>query len=206
MLKQLGIVKNKQGKCAQVFEKCFPDALTYAYKSPSQYIKRMWKIYDSCPDTNNNINGKIFEYLIAMVCIREKILPIFLEAKVAFVPNVKYDGLFYSEQLGPICMSLKTSLRERYKQADLEAIALKYVHRRALCYLITMDHVEARRVKDKINCGDVIGLNEVIVATDSEFDDFITEMKSYTLISPGPVDVLESQCLVTAQKVSSFLK
>ena len=72
---------------------------------------------------------------------------------------------------------MKTSLRERYKQADLESIALKYVHRKALSYLITLDEKEANGVKNKIVSGDVIGLDNVIVATNPEFDELILELK-----------------------------
>ena len=43
--------------------------------------------------------------------------------------------------------------RERYKQADLEAIALKYVHRKALSYLVTLEANEAKSVKAKIKSG-----------------------------------------------------
>lgn len=81
--------------------------------------------------------------------------------------------MFYTTERGPICISAKTSLRERYKQADLEAIALKYVHRRALCYLVTLDISEAKKVKEKIKSGDVIGLDKVVVATSDEFNDLI---------------------------------
>jgi hypothetical protein len=49
----------------------------------------------------------------------------------------------------PICISAKTSLRERYKQADFEAIALKYVHRKALSFLVTLEENEAKSVKAK---------------------------------------------------------
>lgn len=81
-----------------------------------------------------------------------------MNAKVAFVPNVIYDLMFYTSERGPICWSVKTSLRERYKQADLEAIALKYVHRKALSYLITLEENEAKSVKAKIKSGALLGL------------------------------------------------
>lgn len=75
-----------------------------------------------------------------------------MSAKVAFVPNVIYDLMFYTSERGPICISAKTSLRERYKQADLEAIALKYVHRKALSYLVTLQTNEAK-IRMKRNNG-----------------------------------------------------
>jgi hypothetical protein len=124
-----------------------------------------------------------------------------MSAKVAFVPNVVYDLMFYTMERGPICISAKTSLRERYKQADLEAIALKYVHRKALSYLLTLEENEAKGVKAKILTGDVIGLDKVVVATLPEFDELILELKEYVFSEPPTVKVIESNQIITLEKV-----
>jgi hypothetical protein len=105
---------------------------------------------------------------------------------------------------GPICISAKTSLRERYKQADLEAIALKYVHRKALSYLVTLEENEARSVKEKIKSGDVIGLDNVVVATSNEFNELIEELKSYKFSEPPTVKVIESNQVITIEKVKAL--
>jgi len=102
-----------------------------------------------------------------------------------------------------ICWSVKTSLRERYKQADLESIALKYVHRKALSYLITLDEREARGVKEKIKTGDVIGLDNVIVATEPEFDQLVADLKTFKFEEPPTVKVIESSQVVTIEKVKT---
>lgn len=47
--------------------------------------------------------------------------------------------------------TMKTSWRERYKQADLEGAALHQVYRQAEVYLITMSVGEASGVRNKIN-------------------------------------------------------
>ena len=150
------------------------------------------------------MNGKVFEYVLATLCIRENILPVYLSAKVAFVPNVVYDIMFYTSERGPICWSVKTSLRERYKQADLESIALKYVHRKALSYLITLDEKEAKGVKNKIVSGDVIGLDNVIVATNPEFDELILELKEFVFSEPPTVKVIESNQIITKEKINNL--
>ena len=76
---------------------------------------------------------------------------------------------------------------EKNKQADLEAIALKYVHRKALSYLITMEENESKNVKNKILTGDVIGLDDVILATSNEFDNLIDELKIFQFSDPPTV-------------------
>jgi hypothetical protein len=200
-LNQLGITVGINNKAEIVFDSLFPSFLEIEYEKPSDYIKIYWDKYKTHPEGNNNLNGKIFEYILATLFVREGILPIYMSAKVAFVPNVVYDLMFYTMERGPICISAKTSLRERYKQADLEAIALKYVHRKALSYLLTLEENEAKGVKAKILTGDVIGLDKVVVATLPEFDELILELKEYVFSEPPTVKVIESNQIITLEKV-----
>lgn len=201
-LNKLSITIGKRNKAELIFDDLFPNFLEVGYKKPSEYITKYWEAYKKHPKGNNNLNGKIFEYILATLCVRENIIPVYMSAKVAFVPNVIYDLMFYTAERGPICWSAKTSLRERYKQADLESIALKYVHRKALSYLITLEENEAKGVKAKIKSGDIIGLDNVIVATSSEFNSLITELKAYELSEPPTVKVIESNQVITKEKVS----
>lgn len=200
-IKQLGITVGNRTKAEKVFNSLFPDFQKVEYSKPSEYISIYWKKYQDLSSRNSNLNGKIFEYILATLLVREDILPLYLSAKVAFVPNVIYDLMFYTSERGPICLSAKTSLRERYKQADLEAIALKYVHRKALSYLITLEESEARTVKQKILSGDVIGLDKVIVATSVEFDELINYLKEFSFSEPPTVKVIESNQIITKEKV-----
>lgn len=203
-LNELSITIGKDNKAELVFDSLFPNFLDVEYLKPTEYIQKYWNAYSKHPERNNNLNGKIFEYILATLCVRENILPIYMSAKVAFVPNVIYDIMFYTAERGPICWSVKTSLRERYKQADLEAIALKYVHRKALSYLITLEENEARSVKGKIKSGDVIGLDNVIVATNEEFNELIAELKSFEFSEPPTVKVIESNQIITEDKVRAL--
>ena len=53
------------------------------------------------PERNSNLNGKMFELYFSFSCaLSEGILPIYMSAKVAFVPNVIYDLMFYSTERG----------------------------------------------------------------------------------------------------------
>ncbi len=201
-LSKLGIVVGKDTKTEIVFNNLFPSFMDIEYSKPSEYVSIYWNAYQKHPERNNNLNGKIFEYILATLCVREKLLPLYLSANVAFVPNVIYDLMFYTKERGPICISAKTSLRERYKQADLEAIALKYVHRKALSFLVTLEEKEARGVKAKIKSGDIIGLDSVVVATHEEFDELIAELKKYQLFEPPTVKVIESNQIIRAEKLN----
>jgi len=203
MLEKLGIVASSGNKASDIFENLFSDFMQIDYEHPSNYIKILWDKYIEQGNTNNNLNGKIFEYILATLLIRENILPLYMQAKVAFVPNVDFDLMVYTKERGPICLSAKTSLRERYKQADLESIALKYVHRKSLSYLVTLTD-EAKNVKDKIKTGDVIGLDDAVIATSSSFDNLIAKLKSYELEKPPTVKVIQSSQRVTVEKVKKY--
>ena len=201
-LNDLRITIGRDNKAELIFDSLFPNFLEVEYDKPNEYIQQYWNAYIQHPERNNNLNGKVFEYILATLCVREGILPIYMSAKVAFVPNVIYDLMFYTNERGPICWSVKTSLRERYKQADLEAIALKYVHRKALSYLITLEENEARSVKAKIKNGDVIGLDDVIIATKEEFNELAAELKEFEFSEPPTVKVIESNQIITEEKVN----
>ena len=170
------------------------DFRTIKTATPHDYVKSCWTSYQAkCPVDvkTQSLNGKVFEAIIATCLYREKLLPMFLQAKVTFVPNVDFDiVLFKEERQSPIGISIKTSLRERYKQADLEAVALKYVHRNAENYLISLDSSEVDTVKQKLKDGSLLGLNRIIAADTSEFDDLISELKNMKFINPGNVPII----------------
>jgi hypothetical protein len=89
----------------------------------------------------------------------------------------------------PITISIKTSCRERYKQADLEAYAFKNVHRTALNYLLVLNESERLRIQDKINRQEVLGLKEAINASSSRFDSLVEELKNRRLGTPPRIDM-----------------
>ena len=202
MLKKLGIVKSKTKGYRVFMEHIAPDFLKNTMR-PSEYVTDCWNKYvSSGVPRSNSLNGTIFELIIATLFVKEGILPLYLQAKVAFVPNVNFDAVLYSSESGPIGLSLKTSLRERYKQADLEAIALKYVHRKAENYLLTMDPAEAASVSEKIAKGEALGLNKAILTTTTAFDSFVDELKNKRFIQPGSVEIISSSSVITAETVA----
>ena len=178
ILHQKGMVKSKSSKTAKMFESLFgeTDFEHLHYTSPKDYIKQYWDKYKEGGLSNNTMNGNIFEIIIYTLLYREGLTPFYTQAKVAFVPNVEFDTILYTPSR-PISLSLKTSLRERYKQADLEAIALVHVHRRAKSYLLTLDPNEAAICKSKVKSGEIIGLDGIVDCNTSDIDDLITELK-----------------------------
>ena len=195
IFKEYKIVKGKQTKALGVFCSIFPDFTRYNDLLPNEYIAKFWELYEAGTKEDNSINGKVFEYLIISLLINNNILPVYVQAKVAFVPNVDFDLLLYSKEK-PIALSIKTSLRERYKQADLEAIALKYVHRKAECYLLTLNEQEVKSVNEKIKTGDVIGIDNVIDLRSKAINELINELKEIQFDVAGKIDIITASAIV----------
>lgn len=204
LLKDYNVVRN-EGVASNIFEGLFDDIpfTDIPYSTPSEYVRTYWEKYLVSPNRSASVNGNMFELIMATLFIRENILPLYLQAKVAFVPNVEYDAILYCREFGSIGLSLKTSLRERYKQADLEAIALKYVHRRAKSFLLTLDKRESEMVNRKIKSGDVIGLNKSVYCASSELDELFSNLKEMEFEQAGVVPIIESNLIVTSQKINN---
>lgn len=192
---QKGIVKNVNSKAFKAFNAIVPDFTSGAKLKPSDYVNTLWGKYECSGHKERDINGKFFEYILVSLLINKNLLPLYIQAKVAFVPNVDFDLLLYTKEK-PIVLSAKTSLRERYKQADLEAIALKYVHRKAESYLLTLDKGEAESVNRKIKEGGVIGINKVILATSLELNKFVSDLKELELMEAGNIEIITASSIV----------
>lgn len=180
-------------KLKAIFDQLYSDALTASHGKPSEFMADMWSRFTNC---SPSLNGKVFEGLLACVLYKANVLPVYLQAKLAFVPNVDFDFVTYTEEFGPVVLSAKTSLRERYKQADLEGMMLRQVHRRSKSYLITLQKGEAATVRKKIREGQVLGLDDVILATSESFDELIHELSGYTYIKPPRVEVVSSTRII----------
>ena len=70
--------------------------------------------------------------------------------------------------------------------------------------LVTLEENEAKGVKAKIKSGDVIGLDNVVVATNNDFNDLIAELKTYNFSEPPTVKVIESNQIITKEKMDAL--
>lgn len=176
-----------EGKLLEVFKEVYPDILQEHIISDSDFIARAWSKY---PQGEKSLNGKYFEAILSILFYKKGLLPFFIQANLAFIPNVNFDFVLYSKEYGPIVLSAKTSLRERYKQADLEGMMLRQVYRKSKCFLITLNHSEANSVNQKISNGEVLGIDQVVCADTADFDTLIQSFSAYTLIDPQPIAVI----------------
>jgi hypothetical protein len=193
------ITPNKTIK--EIVKELLVDIMVDPELSASKFIEKYWSKYEQGYQSNQNINGKVFEELIAISLIRSGVFPFYMQAKVAFIPNVNYDFIVYTNNLGPISLSVKTSLRERYKQADLEAVAIKYIHRNSKSYVITLNKHECQLRRN--NMMSVMGINDFVLATSNEYDELLNNIKENQLAIAPSVEVISSKIVVTAENYLS---
>ena len=181
---------------AEILLSIQPDIDSYPYTTPSKYIGSLWEKVEQHRKFTATLRGKAFELIIACALIKEGIIPFYWQASLEFVPLANYDLLIYSKEIGPIALSCKTSLRERYKQAEFEALALKNVHRRAKTFLLTMEAHEAQGVNEKIKSGILSGIDRAVVANRVDFNRLIDEIKSLTVVEAPTISIVATGNLI----------
>ncbi len=167
---------------AQLLLSIQPSLESIEIDQPSKYVEYIWNKAEKDDRLTRDVRGKFFELVIASCLIKSNVLPFFWQAQLEFVPLANFDLVVYTEERGPIVLSLKTSIRERYKQAEFEAQAMKDVHRRAKNFLVTMEKDEALSLQTKIDSGVLNGIDGVVVANEKSLDDLVELLKSLSIV------------------------
>lgn len=172
-------------------------------KSPPELVS---EIYLRCRKVglgSANWNGFLFEALIHRLLLESGINEkcILVNAKLALIEDTKYDIVLCGQKMRsnkqfPICLSLKTSLRERYKQAEREGMIAKQVHRGSFTALLTME--------DKI-LETLYGLDRVVGCNNSsQLADLVSEIKSMNLVKFDEIRPIG--CLITKGEAVARMK
>ena len=94
-------------------------------------------------------NGKALEVIITFLITREKILIKYMDENIG-IPYVKPDLILERKDKKLIFLSLKTSLRERWKQADWEAAKFKKKYPNDYCYLLSNSKKEIKNLEPNL--------------------------------------------------------
>ena len=188
-LKEWGLVTTSP-KSAEIFCGIW-NTLETNFKAPSAIVSKFWDQMRS-GEIDNNTRGIIFEILIGFLMLRQGIAPLYRQAELSYVNNARFDLLLWEDGQYPIALSLKTSLRERYKQAILESDALKSVHRTAITFVVTLDktEVEVRKKKEKSR-DQSSSLDGFLLATDPEFDALLSDLARRNYRPPADINPMK---------------
>lgn len=200
-LQELGITVDA-GDASERFLALFPDFETCRYATPSEFVARLWSARTEEDAANRGVNGLLLEYALATLLLREGVRRLRMGAAISHVPNILFDIVVFTAH-APVVLSVKTTLRERYKQADLEAFALKNVHRKARSYLVTMDERAAATLAAKIAAGDTLGLDAVMVANGPQFDALIRTLAAEATDEPPPAPMVSEGRVVASSRQES---
>jgi hypothetical protein len=143
------------------------------------------------PQSIASMRGRWLEWATLIALKERKLVPAYWQAEFVAVPKNYNDALLWSKEHGPVVISCKTSLRERYKQADLEAVALRQHYPSAKFFLLTLDadkrHVAS--VRKKIAAKELLALHGLYDETNA--DELFARLKGLTLLE-APEKVLHS--------------
>lgn len=193
----MGLQMNGSGTmAAEVLYQIHPD-FDEAFASPSTLIDELWRRGEHLLGANNSLRGEFFELLVALALYKWDVRPFYYQAKLALIPETDYDFALWTQQ-GPVVLSVKTSLRERVKQAALEAVALRMVHRRSECYVLTLNQDEATNAQRKVERGDLPALSAVITASTADFDVLIKRLATSMLTAAPTVPLIAHSRSVVA--------
>lgn len=104
--------------------------------TPSKFMESGFKRFSTGAARNN---GKLFEGLFLAILGRSGISHIILGAEYKCLPYSKVDVAIYTSNSVPILISLKSSLRERWKQSDFEFHRIKSFNPDAICAIATLE-------------------------------------------------------------------
>lgn len=148
---------------------------------PHKTFESIWSEYEK-GTTTNNMNGHILEYSICEIFKQYNVGVLYFQCTFWGMPHDRFDIGGWTKQQYPIIISCKTSLRERWKQADMEGRLLKGIFPKAQSYLITNNPIEAKTQRKRIKDGTSQGIDGVYVAHEEDFDEFIKYLQGMDLV------------------------
>lgn len=177
MNKVLNDFFNEQSNIKKIFLEVYSNILNSIPDTASEFFRENWYIWESYAEgksVNNVTPGAVFEKLFEIYCYLLNYEIIAQDQSFGKVPLVKPDFVLKNEHGEYLFLSLKTSLRERWKQADWEAIYFKEYYPTTLCILITFHKAEEKSLQNKIQNNLLKGLDESCLATSTKFDQILT--------------------------------
>ena len=154
------------------------------YENPRQFaVKFSEKVALMKPSAP--VVGGMFELMVMECLIRQGVGP-FLYQATTFVRKAKFDIVLYNEQT-PVALSIKRTLRERYKQAAYEGDNLQKVYPTSRTYLLVEDCKEARGVQQKIIDQEATGLYACLCFDSDDYDTIFFELAQTEWSIPEPV-------------------
>ena len=174
----------KRLKKLSVYEDCFKNhnLEAYSYSDAYDFFNHSWVIYENYKktykakygkDINNSINGQAFEFIFGLILDHENIVINSYNDEIPNIPLVKPDYIVNNNS-NNIFISLKVSVRERWKQAEWESLKYKKYYSNAKCYLLMNHKKECSSLKKKLS---LLDIDDIFYAGSKDINDLILKLK-----------------------------
>ena len=160
------ILKCKSSKCFSSVPFKETEFKKLKYENPLFFFSHFWKKYEKFREKyikennkppNNQFSGAALGIILTYLFDREGIIIDKMDEKINEVPFVKPDFIIKSKSKKLFFISVKVSGRERWKQADWEAIKYKKKYPSASCILLMNHKVELDNLKKNLTKLDLDG-------------------------------------------------
>lgn len=129
------------------------------WATPAEMIVRG---YEALSGPHGRGNGDIFEGLFCAALLGSGFRNLLTSAEYKILPYSKIDIVICTREGGPVMLSLKSSLRERWKQSDLEFGMIKQIRPKAFCALVSMDTDGCAQPRRLLEGHKLLGLDQVV--------------------------------------------
>lgn len=204
LLLQLGIEKHNRKKVTQLYHATvkledLERGVGYFVAQTDRRLRAHATAQGHSAQSIANLAGAAMEYSLLVALLQRGKRPLYWQAEFESLPSNFYDVVLFSREHGPVVLSPKTSLRERYKQADLEARALRALFPQCRFYLVTLDankkHIA--NVRRKITVGELRGLSGLYDETN--LDELFQQLEALTM-QPAPPAVLRRSRQIVGER------
>lgn len=171
-------------KKLSVYEDCFKNhnLELYSYSDAYNFFDYSWKIYEKFKRTyklkhgkeiNNGINGQAFEFIFGLILDHENIVIDSYDEEIPNIPLVKPDFVV-KKNSNNFFISLKVSIRERWKQAEWESLKYKKYYTNAISYLLINHERECLSLKKKLP---LLDIDNIYYASSKDINDLVSNLK-----------------------------
>ena len=155
--KYLKVLENKN--CFKLVNFSRTEFLNFQYTKPHEFFNYFLNIYENFKkiykqeknrSINNQVNGDAFAIIFGFLLEREKVKISKMDEELVDVKFVKPDFLVKTKNKNIIFLSLKVSIRERWKQADWESMRFKKIYKNSKTIILMNEKAEINSLKEKI--------------------------------------------------------
>lgn len=178
-------IASSASRPAQIIAQAAPDLSYRAFNRGDEYATYLWE----CTTRTNNLAGQsaglTLELIVAATMARAQAGPFLRSVESELVPTHRIDFWFETISETPVIISCNAKLKERWRNENLAAYALKLTLGAARWYVITADEDEATACSARISSGTASYLDGCFTFRSEQFQRLVQELSRTQLRVPS---------------------